>query len=188
MRRYGQFTPARRAALHRASLISAAKRRGRAKSPMISTNGHVGRNKAIRRAAIGVAAVGAAYVVGREVQGTNTYHKTKLKAYNVTTKRKVGTKRVQISKEEYRFIKAADAHMGTSDTPPFKIGIDSRVKINVYKKQLRTKQNRKDVFHSIDKMYKDVPRTTFKSRSQTRTKRRKARRNMRGKTIFDMLH
>ena len=61
-RRYGSFTPARRAALHRAQLASAAKRKGRGKRLSPTTR------KNLRRAAIGTAVVGTA-VTGAVIAG-----------------------------------------------------------------------------------------------------------------------
>ena len=95
MRRYGTFTPARRAALHRAAIISAAKRHGRPKSPQISMSGHQGQSAPVsnpvktnghngRRIAKRVA-VGSAIAVGGGLVAYGAYRSQHKTLYHATS-------------------------------------------------------------------------------------------------------
>lgn len=157
---------ARQIAASRRNLVIARKKR------------HRGR-KIAKYAAIGVGVGTAAYLGTREIRGTNTYHKNRAKARNITTRYKKGTRTVVISKAEYRFIKHADAVMGDHESPNSRIKIDRKVKENIYGRKLRSRQNRKDVFAAIDRSYKEKKRTTFRSRHAARVNTKIANANLR---------
>ena len=155
-----RMTAARRAALRKAQLASARKRRGRKLSK--------------KKIAVGVLGVSTAYLVGREIKGTNTYMKNREKVKNITVKKRVGYKTV-INKQEQSFNRYANSYMGRSpDDPPEYTG--SIFRIPLYRRQFRTRQSRKHVFSTLDRFYQDRSRTTFKSRHKTRQVRRKAKR------------
>lgn len=151
------MTARRKAALRKAQLASARKRKNR-------------RRKIIAGGVL--ASIG--YLIGREITGTYTYRKNKSKIKNIRTKRLVGYRNAKISKREYRAIKHADAMEAGYDNPSSKIGLDRKVRVPVYRRQFRTRQNRKDVFESINSLYAGK-RSTFASRRDYRQAKRDAK-------------
>lgn len=152
------FTARRRAALRKARLASARKRRGK----KLSRRGRV---------AVGVLGAGAIYLTGREIKGTNTYRKYRSKVTNVTTRKRVGYRTV-VDKKQQSFNRYASRVMGRAyDDPPEYTG--SIFNIPIYRRQFRTRQNRKMVFSQINGLYRGMPRTTFKSRRKDRKVKRK---------------
>lgn len=153
------MTARRKAALRKAQLASARRRKGISR----------------RRVAGVLGTVAVGYLVGREVTGTNTYRKNKAKVKNITKRKRVGYKTVKVSRKEYRFIKYADAMDAGYDNPAFNIGIDRKVRKPIYRRQFRTRQNRKEVFKSLDSLWVGRGRSTFSSRREYRKAKKFAR-------------